>query len=72
MRDEVVDQVVYFQVLEEQQEEVMTKLEHALQTLKNKEYSSKEDQILDATVFVQQAWNILEHGNEDGTPEEEK
>lgn len=67
MRDEVIDMVVYFQVLEEQQQEVMTKLEQALNELRNE---GSDPLIVEH--FVQQAWNLLEHGNEDGTPEEEK
>ena len=64
MRDEVIDQVVYFQVLEEQQEEVLIQLKWALKALPDDPNS--------AGIFITKASNLLEFGNIEGIPEEEK
>jgi hypothetical protein len=71
MKDEVIDMVVYFEVLEAQYTKAVAELEVAMEVIRefNKEdFTDRTDEWIEAT---ENAYNILVFGNKEGELEED-
>jgi hypothetical protein len=71
MKDEVIDMVVYFEVLEGQYRKAVQELEHAMEIIgefERDDFTDRTEEIHDAVKF---AYNVLVYGNRDGELEED-